>query len=329
MRGVKSGKRMKFLAIPGLMRYFLGKEAEIPYMLKWAIYPFAFMIFLSGCQPKMIYPPSSEQASPFIPPIVLEESVSLPDPTISDINLNETGRVVIRLSNVGKKPENNVLKKRLEGPALGPDIVVKELDLTDDFELSIVLSNAGEMELRKGTTLRIRILLNDQRVSEFDHFISELLKPSFGTRYIIDPPYRVRIDGNARVKVVIWPKQSTEDIHLENNTLERNFAIYPFRIAPQASQEFPLLLSSLRLKDNRQSDKVKTEVRWDGAGSLIRLSVKGTGHHKRIAPITGKSPLKLEVPIKNEKNLRSKPWRISVANLMEKGVEGHLIIQYP
>jgi hypothetical protein len=70
-------------------------------------------------------------------------------------------------------------------------------------------------------------------------------------------------------------------------------------------------------------------VRWDGAGSLIRLSVKGTGHHKRIAPITGKSPLKLEVPIKNEKNLRSKPWRISVANLMEKGVEGHLIIQYP
>jgi len=100
--------------------------------------------------------------------------------------------MVIRLSNVGKKPENNVLKKRLEG-RLGPDIVVKELDLTDDFELSIVLSNAGEMELRKGTTLRIRILLNDQRVSEFDHFISEPLKPSFGTRYIIDPPYRVRM----------------------------------------------------------------------------------------------------------------------------------------
>ena len=320
---------MKFLAIPGLMRYFLRKEAETPYMLKWAIYPFAFMIFLSGCQPKMIYPPPSEQASPFIPPIVLEESVPLPDLAVSDITLNETGRVVIRLSNAGKKPENNALRKRLEGSPLGPDIVVKELDLTDDFELSIVLSNAGELELRKGTTLRIRILLNDRRVSEFDHFISEPLKPSFGTRYIIDPPYRVRINENARVKVVIWPKQSTEDIHLENNTLERNFAIYPFKISPQASQEFPLLLFSLRPKDNRQGDKVKTEVRWDGGGSPLKLSLRGTGHYKRIAPITGKSPLKLEVPIKNEKNLKKRPWRISVANLMEKAVEGHLIIQYP
>jgi len=50
--GCQVCKRMKFLAIPGLMRYFLGKEAEIPYMLKWAIYPFAFMIFLSGCHRK-------------------------------------------------------------------------------------------------------------------------------------------------------------------------------------------------------------------------------------------------------------------------------------
>jgi len=311
------------------MRYFLRKEAEIPYMLRWAIYPFAFMIFLSGCQPKMIYPPPSEQLSPFIPPIVLEESVPLPDPTVSDITLNETGRVVIRLSNVGKKPENNLLKKRVVGPLLGPDIVVKELDLTDDFELSVVLSNAGETELRTGTTLRIRIFLNDQRVSEFDHFISEPLKPSFGTRYIIDPPYRVRIDGNVRVKVVIWPKQSTEDIHLENNTLERNFVIYPIKIGPQVNQEFPLFFPSLRSKDNRQGDKIKTEVRWDGGDSPVRLSLKGTGHHNRIAPVTGKSPLKLEVPIKNEKNLKKRPWRISVANLMERRVEGHLIIQYP
>ncbi|HSB04152.1 MAG TPA: hypothetical protein VLK23_03090, partial [Thermodesulfobacteriota bacterium] len=201
----------------------------------------------------------------------------MPHRTISDITQIETGRagLVIRLSNIGKTLENNVLKRRPEGPPLGPDIVVKELDLTEDFELSIVLSNAGETELREGTTLRIRILLNDQKVSEFDHLISESLKPSFGTRHVIDPPYRVRISGTVRVKVVIWPKQSSEDIHLENNSLERNFAIYPFRIAPQVSQEFPLLLSSLRSKDKRHGDKVRTEVRWDGGGSPVKLSLKG------------------------------------------------------
>jgi hypothetical protein len=277
----------------------------------------------------MNYLPPVEEASPFIAPIILKESVPMPDLAVSNITPNERGQGVIGLSKFVTNHQTYVLRKRLPGPPSGPDIVVKELDLTDDFELSIVLSNAGDMELQKGTTLGIRIFLNDRRVSEFDHFISEILRASFEARYIINPPYRVRIDGNARVKVVISPKQSTEDIHLENNTFERDFAIYPFRIAPQASQEFPLHLSSLRSKDNRQINKVKTEVRWDGGGSPLRFSLKRPGRHKGVAPITGKSPLKLEVPIQNEKNQKNRAWKISVANLMEKGVEGHLIIQYP
>ncbi len=87
----------------------------------------------------------------------------------------------------------------MEGLPIGPDLLVKELDLSEDFDLTIVLSNAGELELRKGTTLRIRIFMNGQKVSEFDHFISEPLKPYWGSGYAIDPPYRVRVNANSKV----------------------------------------------------------------------------------------------------------------------------------
>ena len=224
---------------------------------------------------------------------------------------------------------NNGLRKRFKSLPIGPDLVVKALDLSDDFDLTIVLSNAGELELPNGTTLRIRIYMNGQKVSEFDHFISESLKPSLQSRYVIDPPYRVRVSANTRVKVVISPRQPKDDVQPENNSLERNFGIFPFKIEPQTSQEFSLDLSSPDLKESRRGEIMKAEVRWDGGGAPLSLSLRGGANLRRISPIKGKSPLKLEVPIGEGPNRKGKSWRFSIANLMEKKAEGHLIIQSP
>ena len=225
--------------------------------------------------------------------------------------------------------EKKGFKKILESLPPGPDILVKELVLTEDFELSIVLSNGGEGELRKGTTLRIRIFLNDRKVSEFDHLVTESLRPNLGNRYIVDPPYRVPVSGNTKVKVVILPKQASDDIRLENNTLETNFMILPFRIDPQMSREFPFFLSSAPLVGSLGGNRVKTEARWDGGGAPLKLSLKRGKDFKRIAPVSGKSPLRLEIPIGREEDPRGKPWRLSVTNLMEKRAEGNLILQFP
>jgi archaellum component FlaG (FlaF/FlaG flagellin family) len=225
--------------------------------------------------------------------------------------------------------DNNGLRKRLESLPIGPDLLVKEFDLSEDFDLTTVLSNAGELELPKGTTLRIRIYMNGQKVSEFVHFISEPLKPYLESRYVIDPPYRVRVSANSRVKVVISPRQPKDDVRPENNSLERNFAIFPFKIEPQTSQEFSLDLSNPDLKESRRGEIMKAEVRWDGGGAPVKLSLKGGANLRRISPIKGKSPLKLEVPIEEGPNRKGKAWRFSITNLMEKKAEGHLIIQSP
>ena len=95
------------------------------------------------------------------------------------------------------------------------------------------------------------------------------------------------------------------------------------------TQEFPLLLSNLRSKKNRQGDKIRTEVRWDGGGAPLRLSLEGVRRPKKIGPALGKSPLKLEIPIEDHKKQEGKAWRLSVANLMKKKAEGFLIIQGP
>jgi len=102
--------------------------------------------------------------------------------------------------------ENNTLKKFLNGLPIGPDIVVKDIDLTEDLELLIILSNAGEVDLRKGVIFQIRILVNERKISEFNHFMGEALKANFGNHYLIEPPYRVGITGISRVKVSISPK---------------------------------------------------------------------------------------------------------------------------
>jgi hypothetical protein len=225
--------------------------------------------------------------------------------------------------------EKKGFKKILESLPPGPDIIIKELVLTEDFELSIVLSNAGKGELRRGTTLRIRIFLNDRKVSEFDHLVTESLRPNMGSHYRVDPPYRVQVSGNMKVKVVILPKQASDDIRLENNTLETNFMILPFRIDPRMSREFSFLLSSSRSTGSLDGNKVKTEARWDGGGAPLKLSLKRARVLKRIAPVSGKSPLRLEIPIGEAEDPRGEPWRLSVTNLMEKRAEGNLILQFP
>jgi archaellum component FlaG (FlaF/FlaG flagellin family) len=224
---------------------------------------------------------------------------------------------------------NNGLRKKFKSLPIGPDLLVQALDLNEEFDLTIVLSNAGELELPNGTTLRIRIYMNGQKVSEFDHFTSEPLKPFLESRYAIDPPYRVRVSANSRVRVAISPRQPKDDVQPENNSLERNFGIFPFKIEPQTSQEFSIDLSNPDLKESRRGEMMKAEVRWDGGGAPLSLSLKGGANLRKISPIKGKSPLKLEVPIGKGPNGKGKAWRFSIANLMEKKAEGHLIIQSP
>ena len=225
--------------------------------------------------------------------------------------------------------ENNSLIKILEGAPVGPDIVVKDLDLTEDLELNIILSNAGEADLRKGVTFRIRILVNDRKISEFDHFISESLKANFGNCYIMTPPYRIEIAGISRVKVSISPKLSFDDIHLGNNILKRTFIIFPFRIGSQGREEFSFSFSSPRPQGEGQPEKMKAEVRWEGGGSSLMLSIKKLGTIKGVPTLSGKSPLKVEFPILFEEAQNENVWSILVSNLIDKKVEGCLIIQHP
>jgi hypothetical protein len=45
--------------------------------------------------------------------------------------------------------------------------------------------------------------------------------------------------------------------------------------------------------------------------------------------LSGKSPLKVEFPIPFEEVQKESVWSIFVTNLVDKKVEGHLIIQHP
>jgi archaellum component FlaG (FlaF/FlaG flagellin family) len=227
------------------------------------------------------------------------------------------------------KEEHHSLKKILNGLPAGPDIVVKDLDLTEDLDLSIILSNAGESDLRKGTTFRIRILVNGRKISEFDHFIPETLKANFGSHYLVDPPYQVSIAGISKVKVSISPKWASDDIRLENNVLERTFIIFPFRIGPHGREEFSFSFSAPQPQGERQTEKVKTEARWEGGTSSLMLSFKKSGALKGLPTLSGKSPLKVDFPIPFEEIQKENVWSVLVTNLIDKKVEGRLIIQHP
>lgn len=225
--------------------------------------------------------------------------------------------------------ENNSLKRMLEGVRAGPDITVRDLDLTEDFELFILLSNEGEIDLEKGVTFRIRVFVNNLRISEFEHFTSDVLKANGGNDYAIYPPYRVVISGTSRVRIAISTKVPSDDVSSENNVLMKTFIIFPFKIIPKAKQEFSFSVPFPLLTDGGRTEKLKAEVRWEGGGVPLMLSFTGPDQVKRSPTFSGKSPLKLEFPIHFTEAQKKNVWRFSVTNLIEKRVEGHLIIQHP
>jgi len=225
--------------------------------------------------------------------------------------------------------ENNHLKKILEGLPIGPDIVVRQLELTEDFELMIILSNAGEVDLRKGAIFQVQVFVNDQKMSEFDHFISEALKANLKNRYIVAPPYQVGIAGISKVKVSISPELPSDDIHLENNIIERTFIIFPFKMNPQGKEEFSFSFLAPRVRSKAQTEKVTIEARWEWGGSSLRLSFKKSGSVDGIPTLTGKSPLKVEFPIPFEESQKESVWSVFITNLIRKKVDGHLVIQHP
>jgi len=225
--------------------------------------------------------------------------------------------------------ENNHLKRILESPPVGPDIVVKQLVLTEDFELVIILSNAGEVDLRKGAIFQVQVFVNDQKMSEFDHFISETLKANLKNRYTVSPPYQVGIAGISKLKVSISPELPSDDIHLENNVLERTFIIFPFKIKPQGKEEFSFSFLAPRIRSKDQTENVTIEARWEWGGSSLKLSFKKSGSADAISTLTGKSPLKVELPIPFEEARKENVWSVFITNLIRKKVEGHLIIQHP
>lgn len=262
---------------------------------------------------------------PFFPP---KESLSFTTP------LKIAGRHEIRarvefsqgVEELNKR--NNILKGILEGPSVGPDVVLRDLVLTEDMELSAILSNAGAVDLRKGAHLQIRIFVNGRKISEFEHFTSDTLKANSANRYVVDPPYQVGLSGVSRVKVSISPTIPSHDICLENNTLERTFSIFAFMIEPQGREEFSFLIRSSHFQNSGQTGKVSAEARWDGGGAPLVLSSRGPGNSKTGTKIWGKSPLKLEFPVPFEDFQKANAWKVSVTNLMEKKAEGNLIIQH-
>ncbi len=224
--------------------------------------------------------------------------------------------------------ENNGLMKILDGPPVGPDVIVSDLDLTEDLELVIILANTGELDLRKGVTFRIRISVNGRRISEFEHFISEPLKAKFGNHHFIDPPHRVSLAGISKVRISISPKFPSDDVRLENNVLERTFVIFPFRIGPQGREEFSFSFYTTRPWGEGHTERVKAEARWEGT-SFLMLSFKKSGTFKGAPSLSGKSPLKVEFPVSFEESQKESVWSIVVTNPLEKKVEGYLIIQHP
>lgn len=263
---------------------------------------------------------------PFLP---AKGSVTLTTP-LSIIGRHEIDAQVSLPPEVKEASEaNNRLLKVLDGPPIGPDIVVSDLDLTEDLELVIILANAGELDLRKDFTVRVRILVNGRKISEFEHFVSEPLKAKFGNKHLIDPPNRVTLAGISKVRVSVSPKSPSDDVRLENNVLEKAFIIFPFKIGAQGKEEFSFSFYATRPWAEGQTEKVKAEARWEGEASSLMLSFKKSGTFKGAPSLSGKSPLKVEFPISFEESQKESVWSIVVTNPLERKVEGHLIIQHP
>jgi hypothetical protein len=122
---------------------------------------------------------------------------------------------------------------------------------------------------------------------------------------------------------------ASDDIRLENNVLERTFIIFPFKIGPHGREEFSFSFSTSRPQGESQAEKVRTEARWEGGSSSMMLSFKKSGTLKGIPTLSGKSPLKVDFSIPFEEIQKENVWSVLVTNLVDKKVEGHLIIQHP
>jgi hypothetical protein len=305
----------------GKLSVTLANVGESPIPLKIV----NLKIFVDGI-PKGSYPLETYSDQPFLP---AKGNLTFTTP------LTLTGRheivAHVEFTNETKDSdeERHSLKKTLEGPPVGPDIVVKDLDLTEDLELMIVLSNAGEADLRKGAIFQIQVFVNDQKISEFDHFISEVIKANFGSRYVLAPPYQVGIAGISKVKVSIFPELSSDDVCLENNTLEETFVIFPFKIGPRRGEEFTFPMSPPRVQGEGHAEKVRAEARMVGGSSSVMLSFKMSESLKGVFTFSGRSPLKVEFPIAFGELQKETVWSVTVTNLAGKKVEGYLIVQHP
>jgi len=107
------------------------------------------------------------------------------------------------------------------------------------------------------------------------------------------------------------------------------FIIFPFRMIPQEKQEFSFSVPSSYLKDDGESKKLKAELRWEGGGPSLMFSFVGPENIKNILTFSGKSPIRVEFPIYSGEAQKERLWKVFVTNLIEKKVEGHLIIQHP
>lgn len=225
--------------------------------------------------------------------------------------------------------ENNQFKKALEGFPLGPDIAVKDFSLTEDLDLSILLCNEGEVDLRRGGTFRVRIYVNDRKISDFEHYLSEELKAHAKTIYVLTPPYRIPLKGSSRVRVSLMPKLRQDDIFLENNALERRFIIFPFQLGGQGREQFSFLIPRPPSRRESMSELIKMELRWEMATAPLQLSFHESEGNKDLPYFIGRSPIRVEWPLPTFEPQRESHWMVSVTNLFDNRIEGHLIIQHP
>jgi len=211
----------------------------------------------------------------------------------------------------------------------GVDLIMKDLGLTEDLELYVVISNAGDVPLPSGSTLHVRIFVNDRKISDFEHLTAKDLKARNGNRYTVHPPYPIAIGGVSLVRTSVWSSPPLKDAEPRNNTLVRNVIVYPLKIEPKMKQDFSFSVFSPRLKNSDPQDKVRAEARWDGDRFPLKLSFKGAGRVKGDRSVSGKSPLKMEVPISLEEPENKEGCLVSVTNPLGQKVVGHVIIQHP
>ncbi len=211
----------------------------------------------------------------------------------------------------------------------GSDLFIKDLGLGEDLELYVVIANAGEVDVQKGSTIRMQISINYRKVCDFEHLTTKVLKSKKGNRYLIHPPYAITLGGVTRVKASARETSPSRDAYAESRTMERTFVVHPFTIEPKEKEEFSFSIPSSGNRGVNPNEKVRAEARWEGTGFPLKLSLSGSGLIKSEASISGKSPLKMATSMSMVQGEKSETCLISVRNLLRKKVVGHVIVQHP